>query len=185
MKYPRAFIFYDVSEDLNCERIKKLLGSKQDVYFQHQSPKNLSIEREMKLFAKYDQLKKLNYTDRICIATDAKLISDFFRMEVGELNFSIYWLDEKKIFKLIKPTVMALENLQASSQNLTEVVQLHHSSLHLVCDLIPDFNWNKYPEYDLEYLCNLARRDLLPLRRTILAHLKVITRSGIINRYDL
>lgn len=185
MKYPRAFIFYDAPNHLSEKRIKKLLGSKQNVYFQGQSLKDSSIEREIRVFTKYDQLKKGRFCSRTCIVTDATLISDFFRMEVGELNLSIYWLDDKKLYKTIRPTVMALNNLWSAAHQLTNVTDLHHFSLNMVCNLIPSFDWKKYPEYDLEYLCNEASKDLLPLRRTILAHLRTVTRDGIINRFDL
>lgn len=185
MKYPRAFIFYDSSKELNTMRIHKLIGSKQNVYFQSQSSKDSSIEREIRLFTKYDGLKKARFCSRICIVTDATLISDFFRMEVGELNLSIYWLDEKKLYKVIRPAVMALNNLWSAALQLANVTDLHHFALNMVCNLIQSFDWKKYPEYDLKYLCNEANRDLLPLRRKILAHLKTVTRDGIINRLDL
>ena len=185
MKYPRAFIFYDDSNHVSQKRAKKLLGSKQNVYFQGQSPKDSSTEREIRVFTKYDQLKKGRFCSRTCIVTDTTLISDFFRMEVGELNLSIYWLDEKKMYNAIRPAVVALNNLWSAAHQLTNVNDLHHLALHMVCNLTPSFDWKKYPEYDLEYLCNEASKDLLPLRRTILAHLKTTTREGIINRLDL
>jgi len=185
MKYPRAYIFIDASENLDPNRIRKLLGSKKEVYFQSQTPKDISIEREMKLLAKYDRIKARYYDERLCIATDATLISEFFRMEVSELNVSIYWMDDKKTCKSIRPAVMALGNLQEGVYQLHKVPDLHGHSMSKVCDLIPNFDWRDYPSYDLEYLCRLARRDLMPLRKSILSHLKTVTRAGIINRLDL